>query len=62
MDPEIFKALDGPGNACTKAPWYDFLLPEVALNTTRDKPTHDKRRRIWDHGFTTKGKKVFRKL
>lgn len=34
--------------------WYDFLLPEVAVNTTRDKEKHDQRRRIWDHGFTTK--------
>ncbi len=52
--PEILSSVDGPGNKCTKAVWYDFLLPEVAMNTTRDKKEHDQRRRIWDHGFTSK--------
>ncbi|KAF4629298.1 hypothetical protein G7Y89_g8848 [Cudoniella acicularis] len=52
--PEVLPATDGPGNSCTKAVWYDFLLPEIALNTTRSKPEHDHRRRIWDHGFSTK--------
>ena len=52
--PEILRAVDGPGNSCTKAVWYDLLLPELAINTTRSKAEHDKRRRIWDHGFTTK--------
>lgn len=52
--PEVFQVMDGPGNACTKAVWYDFLLPEVAVNTTRDKLKHDQRRRIWDQGFSTK--------
>ena len=48
-------ATDGPGNLCTKAVWYDFLVPEVAVNTTRNKMSHDQRRRIWDKGFTTTG-------
>ena len=52
--PEVLRAVDGPGNSCTKAVWYDLLLPEIAVNTTRSKTEHDKRRRIWDHGFTTK--------
>ena len=52
--PEILPAVDGPGTTCTKAVWYDLLLPEIALNTTRSKPDHDKRRRIWDHGFSAK--------
>lgn len=52
--PEILPAVDGPGNSCTKAVWYDLLLPEIALNTTRSKPDHDRRRRIWDSGFSTK--------
>ena len=55
FNPEVFAAMDGPGNVCKKAVWYDFLLPEVAVNTTRDIPMHDRRRRIWDRGFTTKG-------
>ena len=52
--PEVLQAINGPGNSCTKAVWYDLLLPDVAVNTTRSKLEHDKRRRIWDHGFTTK--------
>lgn len=47
-------AVDGPGSGCTKAVWYDFLLPELALNTTRSKKDHDSRRRIWDRGFSKK--------
>lgn len=55
FNPEIFSLTDGPGNKCKKAVWYDFLLPEVAVNTTRDKQLHDRRRRIWDKAFTPKG-------
>ena len=54
IHPEVPPSVDGPGNSCTKAVWYDFLLPEIALNTTRSKADHDKRRRIWDHAFSTK--------
>lgn len=54
VDPAVPPAVDGPGNPCTKAVWYDFLLPEIALNTTRSKRDHDARRRIWDRGFTSK--------
>jgi len=54
IHPEVPPAVDGAENSCTKAVWYDFLLPEVALTTTRSKPDHDKRRRIWDHGFSAK--------
>ena len=53
--PEVLKVVDGPGNNCTKAVWYDILLPLTALNTTRDKPIHDQRRRVWNQGFTKKG-------
>lgn len=54
VDPSIPGILDGPGNDTTKAVWYDFLLPEVAVNTTRNKKYHDIRRRIWDRGFSSK--------
>ncbi|KAM0798207.1 cytochrome P450 [Usnea florida] len=52
--PEALPALDGPGNTCTKAAWYDLVQPLRALNTIRDKSEHDWRRRIWDRGFSTK--------
>ena len=54
FNPEVLSAVDGPGNACTKAVWYDLLLPEIAINTTRSKSDHDKRRRIWDRAFSAR--------
>jgi hypothetical protein len=54
IHPEMPLAVDGPGNKCSKAVWYDLLLPLIGLNTTRSKPDHDKRRKIWDREFTTK--------
>ena len=48
-------AILGPGSKCIKSDWYDIMLPRIALNTARDKSVHDKRRRIWDHGFSAKG-------
>ena len=55
FDPEIVPAMLRGHNDFTKAAWYDFLNPLVALNATRDKDFHDRRRRIWDRAFTTKG-------
>lgn len=52
---EVLAAIDGPGNHCTKAAWYDALLPESLVNTSRDKATHSQRRRLWDVAFTPKG-------
>ena len=52
---EAVLAIHGPGSRCTKAPFYDLLLPRVSIITTRNKILHDQRRRIWDHGFSTKG-------
>lgn len=54
IDPAVPPTVDGPGSTCTKAVWYDFLLPEIALNTTRDIKEHDARRKIWDRGFSPK--------
>lgn len=46
--------INGPGSRCTKAPFYDLLLPRTSIITTRNKTFHDQRRRIWDHGFGAK--------
>ncbi|KAK4663060.1 hypothetical protein QC763_600690 [Podospora pseudopauciseta] len=53
IDPSVPNTIDGPKSTCTKAVWYDFLLPEIALNTTRDVHEHDQRRKVWDKGFTS---------
>ncbi|KAI1100670.1 cytochrome P450 [Jackrogersella minutella] len=54
IDAAVPPAIDGPGNECTNAVWYDFLLPEIALNTTRSIKDHNARRRTWDRGFSPK--------
>ncbi|KAI1377899.1 cytochrome P450 [Hypoxylon crocopeplum] len=59
IDAAVPSATDGPKNKCTKAVWYDFLLPEIALNTTRSIKEHDTRRRIWDRGFSTKALAIY---
>lgn len=59
IDPAVPAAVDGPGNECTKPVWYDYLLPEIAINTTRSKKDHDARRRIWDQGFSTQALKAY---
>ncbi|KEY67605.1 hypothetical protein S7711_08275 [Stachybotrys chartarum IBT 7711] len=54
FDPEGLQRLDGPGNKNTKSVFYDFLLPNVGVETIRDKAWHDERRRIWTKAFSTK--------
>ncbi|KAK4200392.1 putative cytochrome P450 E-class, group I [Triangularia verruculosa] len=54
IDPSVSSTVDGPRSSCTKAVWYDFLLPEIAINTTRSLAEHDERRKVWDRGFSSK--------
>jgi len=37
---------------------YTIRYPNVSLHLTRSKVLHDKRRRIWDRAFTTKGRLI----
>lgn len=53
--PEAVEAIMGARSACFKAAWYDMGAPLVSLHQTRDRQTHDKRRRVWDKGFSMKG-------
>lgn len=52
--PSAMAEINGPGSRCTKAPFYDLLLPRTSIITTRNKTLHDQRRRIWDYGFGAK--------
>ncbi|RYP50369.1 hypothetical protein DL769_010958 [Monosporascus sp. CRB-8-3] len=52
--PDVFMATDGPHSECIKSEWYDLLVPDLALNTARDKTLHAGRRRQWNRGFTSK--------
>ncbi|KAI1436364.1 cytochrome P450 [Xylaria sp. CBS 124048] len=51
--PDVFMATDGPRSDCIKSEWYDLLIPDIALNTARDKTIHGARRRQWNRGFTS---------
>lgn len=53
--PEALKSIHGYGSSCTKSAWYDNLKPYQAMNTTRSKQEHDKRRRSYEHGLSIKG-------
>jgi hypothetical protein len=55
-DPEAVLAIYGSQSPVTKGPWYTLLEPRVPLFMARDKQEHARRRKVWDQGFTTKGK------
>ena len=55
FNPEMLAAIDGPGSRCTKSAWYDVLLPETLINTSRERSTHDRRRRLWNSAFNPEG-------
>lgn len=55
VDPDAVEAVMGARSTCTKSAWYDMGDPLVSLHQCRDRATHDKRRRVWDRGFSMKG-------
>lgn len=59
MHPDGPEALYGPRSKCEKSPWYDIGLPMVSVHTCRDRATHDKRRKVWDQGFSTRALRDF---
>ncbi|KAK0287192.1 hypothetical protein LTR35_002686 [Friedmanniomyces endolithicus] len=50
IDPAIMEPAFGLEARATKAEWYDLARPYDSLHTMRDKPLHDRRRRIWAPG------------
>ncbi|KAE9378415.1 cytochrome P450 monooxygenase-like protein [Stipitochalara longipes BDJ] len=51
--PEAVPVVMGISSKCTKAPWYECVsYPNTSLHLTRSRIEHDKRRKIWDRGFT----------
>ena len=57
IHPAAAQIVLGPGTQCKKGLWYDMGSPLVSMHQMRNKPIHDKRRRIWDHAFSAKGEK-----
>ncbi|KAH8705884.1 putative benzoate 4-monooxygenase cytochrome P450 [Talaromyces proteolyticus] len=53
-DPQAVPFIYGPTAKTTKGPFYDGTQPYVSLHTDRDKKQHARRRRTWDHAFSTK--------
>lgn len=53
--PEALTPVHAYGLQCKKSAWYDMLTPFTAMNTTRSKTEHDKRRRAYESGLSVKG-------
>ena len=51
-NPAAVPLIHGSESLCTKADWYDNIEPLHAVNTTRSRQLHERRRRIWDMGFS----------
>jgi hypothetical protein len=60
-DANFVNPIYGPGSKCTKASWYDGDSPLRSMHTTRSKPVHDKRRRVWSPAFSDKALRGYEK-
>ncbi|KIW07631.1 uncharacterized protein PV09_01577 [Verruconis gallopava] len=49
--PELFY---GHKSKCRKSEWYDGDKPLTSMHTSRDRPLHDRRRRVWSPAFSDK--------
>ena len=52
--PEAISPIHGPDSLCTRAAWYDNIMPIFSVATVRSKAVHDSRRRVWDQAFSIK--------
>jgi cytochrome P450 len=55
-DPAAVEAIYGTHSPTVKGPWYTLLEPRYPLFMARDKEEHARRRKVWDQGFSTKGR------
>ena len=53
-DADLHEIAFSPNTTFRKAPWYDGSRPYDSMHTTRDRPLHDRRRRIWAPAFSDK--------
>jgi hypothetical protein len=54
-DPRAVLSIYGPLSKTTKGPFYDGVQPYISLHSDRDQKRHARRRRTWDHAFSTNG-------
>ncbi|KAJ1327028.1 cytochrome P450 family 628 [Microdochium nivale] len=59
IDPRALQALHSSNSPCSKGPWYSIEHPTRALQMTRDKEEHARRRKAWDLGFSLKAMKNY---
>ncbi|KAF9890803.1 hypothetical protein FE257_005374 [Aspergillus nanangensis] len=50
--PAAVEAIYGAASPCTKAAWYDFTHPGMALQNMRDPAEHAHRRKVWALAFS----------
>ncbi|RDL29909.1 Uncharacterized protein BP5553_10536 [Venustampulla echinocandica] len=56
LDPDAIPAIHSSGSKCIKSAWYDVIAgPNPSLQTTRDRATHNRRRKLWEQAFSIKG-------
>ncbi|KAI1505653.1 cytochrome P450 [Biscogniauxia marginata] len=51
VDPNVWRAIGGPGTSCIKSPWYDLMHPYMSLTSFRKKDGYAQRRKRWDEAF-----------
>lgn len=57
INPDAIAAIHSSSSKCIKSPWYDAVGGHYpSLQMTRDRATHDKRRKVWDKAFSVKGR------
>ncbi|KAL4895626.1 cytochrome P450 [Aspergillus ambiguus] len=52
--PKAVEAIYSASSPCTKAAWYDFTHPGIALQNMRDPAEHAARRKVWALAFSDK--------
>ncbi|KAJ5751603.1 hypothetical protein N7520_008520 [Penicillium odoratum] len=59
--PQGVRLIYGPQSPCTKNAFYDMSYPAQSLLSFREKPLHDRRRRVWSPGFSEKALRGYEK-
>lgn len=59
IDPEVVTAVLGPKSRCTRAAWYEMAHPIRAIFHTRSKAEHEKRRKVWSSGLSSRALKAY---
>ncbi|SMQ55629.1 unnamed protein product [Zymoseptoria tritici ST99CH_1A5] len=58
-DPDIMQPAYSAGSKVIKGDWYDASYPRTSMHTSRSKPLHDRRRRVWAPAFSDKAMREY---